>query len=526
MRALQRLVEYFCPGILVTFPKGMTPDISSDWGQFALMQTANNYSQNPITILSNATSNVLTATQVVGNGLLLRTGAPGGAVSDQLPTAVAMIGIMKGPVNIPLDGTYSEPLRILNFTGQTITLTTNTGLTLSGTMTIADGTFRDFMLTPTTATAITVQNVGAGVADSSAVFTNLIVTGNLTVGGNTTMGGTLSVTGNTSLSSATLSGTLGVAGATTLTSLTASGAVTFSALTANSFLFSGVGGLLTTTAAPTNGQLLIGSTGAAPAAAALTGTANQITVTNGAGTITLSAPQDIAPGSSPTFTAITLSGLTASSFIYSGATKQITSTAAPTNGQLLIGSTGAVPVAAALTGTANQVIVTNGAGTITLSVPQDIATTSTVRFGAIGIGTTAANVLDIKTGTDTKIIAQDGNTAGNARFSTVNLAGNAFREFEINTLATHFFTNGAERQTILSNGHVLIGATTDTAGAETLQVTGNLSISSATLLRTYTAFTNNAGASLGTLTNAPAVGNPTKWIPINDNGTIRNIPAW
>ena len=41
-----------------------------------------------------------------------------------------------------------------------------------------------------------------------------------------------------------------------------------------------------------------------------------------------------------------------------------------------------------------------------------------------------------------------------------------------------------------------------------------------------TAYTNNAAAAVGTLTNAPAAGNPTKWIPINDNGTIRNIPAW
>lgn len=40
------------------------------------------------------------------------------------------------------------------------------------------------------------------------------------------------------------------------------------------------------------------------------------------------------------------------------------------------------------------------------------------------------------------------------------------------------------------------------------------------------AYTNNAGAAVGTLNNAPAAGNPTKWIPINDNGTIRNIPAW
>ena len=40
------------------------------------------------------------------------------------------------------------------------------------------------------------------------------------------------------------------------------------------------------------------------------------------------------------------------------------------------------------------------------------------------------------------------------------------------------------------------------------------------------AFDNGAGASTGTLTNSPAVGNPTKWIPIDDNGTTRYIPAW
>jgi len=39
-------------------------------------------------------------------------------------------------------------------------------------------------------------------------------------------------------------------------------------------------------------------------------------------------------------------------------------------------------------------------------------------------------------------------------------------------------------------------------------------------------FDNGAGASAGTMTNAPAAGNPTKWIPIDDNGTTRYIPAW
>lgn len=46
------------------------------------------------------------------------------------------------------------------------------------------------------------------------------------------------------------------------------------------------------------------------------------------------------------------------------------------------------------------------------------------------------------------------------------------------------------------------------------------------MIRTKTSYTNGAGASTGTLTNAPAATNPTKWIPVDDNGTTRYIPAW
>ena len=55
---------------------------------------------------------------------------------------------------------------------------------------------------------------------------------------------------------------------------------------------------------------------------------------------------------------------------------------------------------------------------------------------------------------------------------------------------------------------------------------GGVQVGTATLLTSTVALTNGAGAATGTLTNAPAVGNPTKWIPINDNGTTRYIPAW
>jgi hypothetical protein len=46
------------------------------------------------------------------------------------------------------------------------------------------------------------------------------------------------------------------------------------------------------------------------------------------------------------------------------------------------------------------------------------------------------------------------------------------------------------------------------------------------ILQATAAVTSGAGSGAGTLTNAPAAGNPTKWIPFNDAGTIRYIPAW
>lgn len=62
-------------------------------------------------------------------------------------------------------------------------------------------------------------------------------------------------------------------------------------------------------------------------------------------------------------------------------------------------------------------------------------------------------------------------------------------------------------------------ATTATVGA--LTTTGG-----ATFHTTSSALTNGAAAAVGTLTNAPAAGNPSKWIGINDNGTTRYLPAW
>lgn len=153
-----------------------------------------------------------------------------------------------------------------------------------------------------------------------------------------------------------------------------------------------------------DGELVIGSSSGDPAAATLTGTTDQVNIANGANSITLSLPQSIASTSSPTFNSLTLTNpLTQAN----GGTGY--STAA--NGELLIGN-GTGFSKSTLTGTTNQVNVTNGSGSITLSLPQDIAVTSSPQFanvvltpsgslditaagGTLAIGTTNADIINI-----------------------------------------------------------------------------------------------------------------------------------
>lgn len=111
------------------------------------------------------------------------------------------------------------------------------------------------------------------------------------------------------------------------------------------------------------------------------GTANQVIVSDDAdGSLTLSTPQDIHTGASPTFSGIAISGLATSRLVSTDGSKNLESSDAT----------------AWIAGTANQITVADDAdGTVTLSTPQDIHTSASPTFAgitlngeaAIGVGT-------------------------------------------------------------------------------------------------------------------------------------------
>lgn len=139
--------------------------------------------------------------------------------------------------------------------------------------------------------------------------------------------------------------------------------LTLTELTSSSLIYPDNDGLLTSLGAATDGQIPIGDTGGIPILGTISGVANEIDVVNGAGTITIGLINPLIVGKGGTGAAT----LTDHGILLGSGTGAITPLGVATNGQLPIGSAGVDPVLATISGTANEIDVTNGAGTITLS---------------------------------------------------------------------------------------------------------------------------------------------------------------
>ena len=195
--------------------------------------------------------------------------------------------------------------------------------------------------------------------------------------------------------------------------LTVSGAVTFSQLTTDSFVYAGTSGNLVSTAAATNGQILIGSTGVAPVPGTLTGTTNEISVTNGAGSITLSIPNTLSiPGKVTSYNGISTVGNGVSSIF---ATLDLTTQAANVANTTIY----AVPSSGVGMYRVTAYIVITQAATTSSTLPQ-------VNVGWNDSDTNTVETIGI-TGTSTS------NTVGTYSLGNVSVYAKASTNLTINT---------------------------------------------------------------------------------------------
>lgn len=126
-----------------------------------------------------------------------------------------------------------------------------------------------------------------------------------------------------------------------------------------------------------NGGLVIGDgTSTIPSTGTLTGTANQVNVANAAGSITLSLPQSINAGASPTFVAQTLTGLSSNTIVGVNGASQTVSVPQLGAGGIIMGTAvGTFPSTGTIAAGTN-ITVTNAAGSITIAAPAVVGTGS------------------------------------------------------------------------------------------------------------------------------------------------------
>lgn len=164
------------------------------------------------------------------------------------------------------------------------------------------------------------------------------------------------------------------------------------------------------------------------------------------------------------------------------------------DGELIIGSTANAPTKSTLTGTANQVDVTNGPGSINLSLPQDIATTSSPSFDNLTVNNINGKVAnDLVTGpvsavndrlaafngTSGKVVKDSGVLGSNIflRDGSVTATGNfdinnqelqnvkAIRPYDTNVLV-----GNSTSLTFGSSGAIMIGDFTTTTGGNSVNI--------------------------------------------------------
>ena len=121
---------------------------------------AEEYLVKNTTVTTDATAGArtYTAPELLG-GLILRDPAGAGR-SDVTPTAAAIIAELEDQ---PIGASFEFTIRNTADANETITVTAGTGVTLSGTMTIAQNNSKRFLAVVTGASTVTIYSLGTTV---------------------------------------------------------------------------------------------------------------------------------------------------------------------------------------------------------------------------------------------------------------------------------------------------------------------------------------------------------------------------
>lgn len=126
-----------------------------------LQATSNIFRNATVTTNVTAAAVTFTADEILG-GFVLRDPA-GLSRADLVPTAANMFSAMNSPFHAT-NLAFEFTIRNTADAAETITLTTNTGVTMSGTMTIAQNNSKRFMWVQTSPTTATVYSLGTSVS--------------------------------------------------------------------------------------------------------------------------------------------------------------------------------------------------------------------------------------------------------------------------------------------------------------------------------------------------------------------------
>ncbi|MCA8075380.1 hypothetical protein [Burkholderia cepacia] len=186
------------------------------------------------------------------------------------------------------------------------------------------------------------------------------------------------------------------------------------------------------------------------------------------------------------------------------------------------------------------VSASTGNVTISLSVPVSVADGGT---GATSAAAARANLGAAASGANSDITSISGLTTplapteggtGVATFTPhgviVGNGGGPLHATAAGTAGQMLLSGGAAADPAFGSNPKITGGTIDGADVgDTTPAKGaftQLKNGETVVIHSTVTLANGAGTGAGTLTNAPVAGNPTKWAPIDDNGTTRYMPLW